>query len=168
VKSNRPDDADEVVSIAPGMVSQPPTRRRRSGLGRRLAELIESEDSGPDPTHFRWSPPTPVAVDEYEVGRVTVIESGELVHVEVEGTDGSMAVAPVLGAVDDAVLAATSELLDIDAGWDISVATAETSHGDVVVVTARDLAGARVAAAACIEFGRPWAIARALADLARS
>jgi hypothetical protein len=168
VKPNRPDDAKSLVSIPPGTVSRPPARRRRSGLGRRLAELIETEDSHASPTHFQWSPPSPIAADEYEIGRVTVVETSDSVRVEVEATDGSMAEAPVLRSVEDAVVAATTRLLDMDSGWDISVSVAETSHGDVVVVTAQDVTGARVAAAACIEFGRPWAIARALADLAQS
>lgn len=85
-------------------------------------------------------------------------------HVEVQDSAGNRSSAQVHGSIDEAIVSAVADLLGVGDEWGVSLSDTETDHGRVVVVTARNTEGERVAGAACIEFGRPWAVARALVE----
>ncbi len=144
--------------------SEPPEepRRRRTGLGRGLGEVIEAHGAEARPAHLVGTPPATVMIPRPEPTRVAVVEAGDGVHVEVEDSLGNRARAVVEHSIDEAIVAAVTELVAPDGEWQVEVADAVTGHGEVVVVTARGSGGERLAGAACIEYGRPWAVARAL------
>lgn len=145
--------------------SQPePQRRKRSGLGRGLGEVIEAHDAEGQPAHLVGAAaPVPVLAPRIDLTRVAVVEAADGVHVEVEDTLGNRATARVAGSIDDAIVASVKDLLGVDASWDLDVSGTTTDHGEVVVATALHSDGRRSAGAACIDFGRPWAVARAMA-----
>lgn len=138
-------------------------KRKRGGLGRGLGEVIEAHDAETQPTHLVSSPVAPpLMIPAPELVRVAVVETGTGVHVEVEDSIGKRSTAVVDSSIDEAIVAAVFDIRSMDRAWDVAVSEAESPHGDVVVVTARSAGGVRVAGAACIEYGRPWALARAL------
>lgn len=139
-----------------------PPRRRRSGLGRGLGEVIEAHGAEARPAHLVGSAPAPVMIPRAQPLRVAVVEAGDGVHVEVEDSLGNRATAAVDQSIDDAIVRAVIEMVAPAGEWEVQVTDAGTDHGEVVVVTARAADGRRAAGAAVIEYGRPWAVARAL------
>lgn len=155
-----------VVPDRPDPSEDPTPKRRRSGLGRGLGEVIESHDAQAQPAHLVGRAPAvapaPVVVPPAELTRVAVVETRDGVHVEVEDSLGKRSTAPVMESIDDAIAAAVADLLVLGTAWDVSVSQTATDHGDAVVATALGPDGRRVAGAALVEYGRPWAVARAL------
>ena len=143
-------------------------RRRRSGLGRGLGEVIEAHGAEARPAHLIGaSEHAPVVTHQLDLTRVAVVEAVEGVHVEVEDSFGNRTTAPVDESIDAAIVAAASDLLVLDAAWDVAIGESATEHGEVVIATGLRSDGVRVAGAACVEFGRPWAVARAVVDAFR-
>lgn len=157
------------VPQRPDPITDPePSRRRRSGLGRGLGEVIEAHDAEGRPAHLVGSSdPAPIVVPRADLTRVAVVEAVDGVHVEVEDSLGNRTTAAVHGSIDAAIVEAVSDLLALDDTWDVALGESVTEHGEVVIATGRRSDGSRVAGAACIEFGRPWAVARALVDALR-
>ena len=155
-----------VVPDRPDSSEEPLPKRRRSGLGRGLGEVIESHDAQAQPAHLVGQPPAmapaPVILPPSELTRVAVVETRDGVQVEVEDSLGKRSTARVLESIDDAIVDAVGDLLALGSAWDVSVSQTATDHGDAVVATALGPDGRRTAGAALVEYGRPWAVARAL------
>jgi hypothetical protein len=154
-----------------------PTDRpaRRSGLGKGLSELI-AEDHGPSGLPHLNGGSTFIAVQPVmsTLARVGVVEMDASVVVEVEDALGTRAEA-VVGddaSIDLAVIRAVRNLLEPgarpDDGDAVKIIDVDPSGGDeMVVVTVTHPDGRRSAGAAFVEFGRPWAVARACAQALR-
>ncbi len=157
-------DHEAAAGTSPRQGAAPP-QRRRVGLGRRLDEVIETHDAHARPAHLVATSPPDESIEVGLVLNVAVVETVDGVCVDVEGAEGTVVSVPVEGSLDDAVVRATVELLEVDPRWDVVVGGTSTRHGEVIVVTASDGRGATKAGAAPIEFARPWAIARAVASM---
>lgn len=135
--------------------------KRRKGLGRGLPDLLSDDDKLPAHFHGAGGP-------EPDVGllRVGIIESSGGVAVEVEDGKGAVQTVPVGpdGSIDAAVVEAVCSLIGIDDVRSIDISDLTTAEGELVVVTARSEADERIAGAAFVDFGRPWAVARAIAQ----
>lgn len=144
----------------------PPRKGRRSGLGRGLGDVIEADVGSPEPAHLVPSEPTPV--DAPRIARVGVVETAAGVHVEVEDSDGNRhtGAVGVDGSIDAALIDAMAPLLEIPADALVSIDDVVTAEGDVVLATIVSPDGERRIGAAYVEFGRPWALARAVAQAA--
>lgn len=148
------------ASLPPVPEAIPVVGRRRSGLGRGLGEVIEEQGADREPAHLR--PATePVTADIVSVG---VVETTDGVHVEVEDDAGNRRthLVDASGSIDDAIIGAVEALLGIGHYVTITIADASTPEGDVVLATAVTATGTRTVGAAYVEFGRPWAVARAI------
>ena len=144
-------------SIPSVAVPEQTTQRRRIGLGRGLGDLIPNGEQSSVPTQLQ-----PAAGQSPMIVRVAVIESAGGVTVEIE--DGAGGIHSELvsgeGSVDDAVMNGVALIVDGSHGAQIDVTEVETAEGTVVMVTAaRD--DQRSVGAAFVEYGRPYAIARA-------
>ena len=148
------------VPRRPAEQEQPPRRR---GLGRGLSDILADDDAAP--SHIANGPtPQPLRVVG-GIARVAIVESGGGVDVEVEDVMGdtvSAAVGPD-GSIDDAVVMAVLAILDVG-GAAATVTTASIAGEEAVVVVVKLPTGERVAGAALVGFGRPWAVARAVAQ----
>jgi len=163
-----PDDVRERVRALLG--SRIPTAtaqrsQRRSGLGRGLGELLIDGGEDPVPPHISGarSEPTPTHMT---IRRVAIVETGDGVHVEVEDGSGdtrSESVGPD-GSIDNAVIGAIRNLLVLDPDVKFDITDVAAGGGDVVLVTTLDARGRRSVGAAFVDFGRPWALARAVVD----
>lgn len=137
-------------------VGTPPVRR--SGLGKGLDTLMPDRATEPVPTHLKPSSESRAS----SIARVAVVESDASVTVEIEdgaqrvftaevGDGGSIdaavleAVIAMTGAPDDAVL----ETTDVDLG------------GIQVLVVTASIDGVVSAGVSPVDFGRPFALARA-------
>lgn len=143
-----------------------PTQRRR-GLGRGLTDLLSDDD--PAPSHLARGPGSDAVRVVGGLVRVAIVESGDGVDVEVEDVMGdtvSAAVGPD-GSIDDAVVMAVLSILDV--GGAAATVTTSTIRGDEAVVVVVTLpSGERLAGAALVGYGRPWAVARAVAQAVMS
>ncbi len=131
--------------------------KRRSGLGRGLSDLLPVEEPGALPTHLQ-----PESGQRTAVSRVVVAESSEVVVVEMEDSAGARVSVPVVdGDVDRAIVDAAVALAG--AGSAVSVRTRDIETDDGLLVLATATRGrARAASAAFVEYGRPFAVARAV------
>ncbi len=138
----------------------PAVTRRRGGLGRGLGEVIEEQLADREPAHLR---PATVPVTA-EIVSVGVVETTDGVHVEVEDDAGNRRthLVEASGSIDDAIVGAVGALLDIGQYATITISDASTAEGEVVLATAVTATGTRTVGAAYVEFGRPWAVARAI------
>lgn len=137
-----------------------PAGRRRSGLGRGLGKVIEEQGADREPAHLRPATEPIIA----EIVSVGVVETTDGVHVEVEDDAGNRRthLVDASGSIDDAIVGAVGALLGIGQFATITIADATTSEGEVVLATAVTTTGTRTVGAAYVEFGRPWAVARAI------
>ena len=142
----------------------PPRKARRSGLGRGLGDVIEADVGSPEPTHLLPSESKPTG--RARIARVGVVETASGVHVEVEDADGNRhrGAVGVDGSIDAALVDAMAPLLDISADARVSIDDVVTDEGAVVLATIVSHDGERRIGAAYVEFGRPWALARAVAQ----
>ncbi len=176
-----PEEVRALVSALLGShlpVGSPLDRRvRRSGLGKGLTELI-AEDHGPSELPHLNGSSTFIAVHPSSVAaltRVGVVETDMGVLVEVEDGLGTRveSVVDQDGSIDAAVIRAVHALLEPDMPTDdvadVKVIDLDPTDGDeMVVVSVTHPGGRRSAGAAYVEFGRPWAVARAFAQALRS
>ena len=140
--------------------STPARVKRKSGLGRGLTDLIGEDDSVP--SHIDGaSVPSPSTSSLRSVG---VVESDEGVSVDIEDKAGAKRSVPIgdTGSIDEAVIAAVFSLYGLSVDTEIELQDLEGPDGDVVVATVHHASGDRVAGASFVDFGRPWAVARAI------
>ncbi|GMQ94690.1 MAG: hypothetical protein BMS9Abin12_2195 [Acidimicrobiia bacterium] len=132
-------------------------RRKRIGLGRGLGDLIPNDEQHPAPAELR-----PSAVQPLTIVRVAVIESANGVAVEIEDATGGIYSEPVddEGDIDGAVMNGVLSMVDRSDEMRIDITDVETGDGFIVLVSAfRD--DRRSVGAAFVEYGRPYAVARA-------
>lgn len=136
-----------------------PGPKRRSGLGRGLPDLLADED--PVPSHINGTAGTPPGIS---LRRVGIVESVDGVAVEIENDDGEVLAMSVGtdGSIDSAVIDAVCSMLDVGDDMTIAISDVSTDEGELVIATASTDASDRYAGAAFVEFGRPWAVARAI------
>lgn len=123
---------------------------------------MESYGDEPEPVHLR---PRPERVHgAVGIARVAVVETDHGVHVEVEDDAGNRRLHAVGsdGSIDAAVIAAIRGLIEVPDAAVITATDVATSDGEVVVATVTGPGIARAAGAAYVDFGRPWALARAV------
>lgn len=149
----------EVLGAGASVVSEGFERQRRSGLGKGLAEVMSLHDGGAAPTHFSGQPEPDGRID---LLGVAIVESVDQTTVEVKDSAGGCVSEVVTGSIDDAVIAAIRELASAPEGIDIDIVDIDTDAGAAVVATARDDDG-RAVGSSFVEFGRPWAVALAVA-----
>lgn len=140
----------------PAVGTAPPTRR--TGLGKGLDTLLPDREVEPVPAHLRpWAEARSLSIT-----RVAVVESDSLVTVEIEDGAENVFTAAVGdgGSIDDAVLRAAVALAGAPAGVNLEVADVDVDGAPVVVVTAT-LDGRITAGASPVDFGRPYALAKA-------
>ncbi|MGI9585701.1 MAG: hypothetical protein ACR2N7_08950 [Acidimicrobiia bacterium] len=137
--------------------------KRRSGLGRGLSELLPADELEPAPSHINGGRDIRVGRPML-IRRVAVVESLDGVDVEIEDADGTKATTRVGedGSIDTAVIDAVRSLAGIPDSVDLRPMDVSSVDGDVVVVSAHESDGRRAAGAAFVDFGRPWALARAV------
>lgn len=131
---------------------------RRGGLGRGLDALLPEVDRDRVPVQLRGSSESPAL----SVRRVAVVESRDVVTVEIEDGAGKVHTAEVgsSGSIDDAVLEAAAALSGALTG--VTLRIGELSIAGVrIVVVAAETEDRRGAGACPVEFGRPFAVARA-------
>lgn len=133
------------------------SQRRRVGLGRGLGDLISGDVQIAVPTQFQQA-----AGVHRAIARVAVIESTRGVSVEIEDSAGRVHCEPVgdEGGIDGAVIEGVLALVGGSKDASVEVTDVETDDGSVllVTVTREDV---RSVGAAFIEYGRPYAVARA-------
>jgi len=133
------------------------TRRKRTGLGRGLGDLIPNDEQDPGPAELQ-----PSAGQPPSIVRVAVIEAANGVTVEIEDGAGGVHSEPVddEGDIDGAVMSGVLSMVDGSEDLRIDITDVETVDGFVLLVTAfRN--GERSIGAAFVEYGRPYAVARA-------
>lgn len=131
---------------------------RRTGLGKGLDTLIPDGERDRVPAQLKVN----VEGRAVSVARVAVVESAAAVTIEIEDGGGNVHTANVgpSGSIDDAVLDATAALSG--ASEQVSFDVAELEIGDtLVVVVSASVDEKRSAGASTVEFGRPFAVARA-------
>ena len=144
-------------SIPSVVLPRQKTQRRRIGLGRGLGDLIPNDEQNPLPTQLQ-----PTAGQRPAIVRVAVIESIAGVTIEIEDGTGYVFCESVgdEGTIDRAVMNGVASIVDGSQDARIEVTDVETVDGTVLMVTAiRD--GQRSVGAAFVEYGRPYALARA-------
>jgi hypothetical protein len=137
--------------------------KRRSGLGRGLSELLPADELEPAPSHINGGRDIRVG-RPMVIRRVAIVESLGGVDVEIEDADGATATSRVGtdGSIDTAVIAAVRSLASIPDSVELKPMDLPSVDGEVVVVSAHESDGRRSAGAAFVDFGRPWALARAV------
>jgi len=135
-----------------------PPGQRRSGLGKGLDTLIPGVDSDPVPSQLKPQAESRAA----SVTRVAVVESDAAVSVEIEDGAGNRYTADVgaTGSIDDAVLVAATAMASVPEGVVFGVNEVDVDGIRVLVVVARH-SGQTSAGASPIDFGRPFAVAKA-------
>ncbi len=133
---------------------------RRSGLGKGLDTLI------PDGVGDRHRVPAQLKANAesraLSVSRVAVVESASTVTIEIEDGAGNVHTADVgpSGSIDDAVLEAAAALSGAPREVLFGIAEVQIAGARVLVVSA-SVDDRRSAGASTVEFGRPFAVARA-------
>ena len=147
-----------VANTMPSVVLPQQKRpRRRIGLGRGLVDLLPTEEGDRIPTQLQPSTGTRhsiagVAVIESDSGVIVEIESDERgVHSELVADDGD---------VEAAVIRAVIAIVGIGVDVRLDTTYVESSDGSVVLVSVFHR-GKRAVGAAFVEYGRPYAVARA-------
>jgi hypothetical protein len=142
----------------PAVGTQVTTAPRRTGLGKGLDTLIPNGEADRVPSQLKPQVESRAA----SVARVAVVESADAVTVEIEDGAGHVFTAAVgpSGSIDRAVMQAMAAM--VAASADVAFHIGETSVDGVrvIVVTARH-EGRTSAGAAAVDFGRPYAVARA-------
>jgi hypothetical protein len=158
--------SDDVRDLVDGLVAnsmpsvvlpRQKTPRRRIGLGRGLVDLLPTEESDRVPLHFQ-----PSVGRRQSIVAVAVIESHSGVIVEIESNVGVVHTETVAesGDVDLAVVRSVAAVAGVGEDIRMDIADFASAGGSIVLVSAfRD--GKRAVGAAFIEYGRPYAIARA-------
>lgn len=133
--------------------------KRRKGLGKGLPDLLLDEDKAPAHLHGGAE-----ASRGDELQRVGIIESLDGVAVEVENGSGTVRTVPVGpdGSIDAAVIEAVCSMIGITDARSVEISDLTTAEGELVIATARDGDDERIAGAAFVDFGRPWAVAKAI------
>lgn len=146
-------------SVTPGDIEAVP--KRRSGLGRGLGEILADDAKDHEPPHINGTLPAGPVVRLSHVG---VVESSEGVSVEIADDKGNRRTVAVgeTGSIDDAVVEAVRVLLGLAPATTITLTDTATPEGNLVVATSTDVDGRRLSGASFIDFGRPWAAARAV------
>lgn len=150
----------DAVLGASGVAEQEPVRRR-GGLGRNLAEIIDANGDEPTPLHVHGSP-NPVVSG---LRSVAVVETADGVSVEVRDALGDVRSQRVDDAMpfDRAVVTVVAQLLGSGRLSEVAVHDVTTDGTKIVVVSL--VSGVdRRAGASHIDVGRAWAIASATAQ----
>lgn len=131
---------------------------RRGGLGKGLDSLLPEVDDDRVPVQLK----APSESRALSVQRVAVVESRDVVTVEIEDGAGNVHTAEVgsSGSIDDAVLEAAAALSGALTGVTLRVGELSIAGLHIVVVAA-ETEDRRGAGACPVEFGRPFAVARA-------
>jgi hypothetical protein len=150
-------------SALPTYVEAEPPPKRRSGLGRGLSELLPADELEPAPSHIDGGRDIRVG-RPMVIRRVAIVESLGGVDVQIEDAEGNRAATRVGddGSIDTAVIAAVRSLAGIPDSVELKPMDLPAAEGQVVVVSAHEPDGRRAAGAAFVDFGRPWALARAV------
>lgn len=131
---------------------------RRSGLGKGLDTLMPDRDTEPVPTHLKPSSEARAR----SIARVAVVESDSSVTIEIE--DGAQNVFTSRvgdgGSIDAAVLEAIRAMTGTPADAVLESANVDIGGIPVLVVTA-SVNGVITAGASPVDFGRPFALAKA-------
>jgi hypothetical protein len=153
-----------VANTMPSVVLPQEKRpRRRIGLGRGLVDLLPTEQDARVPTHLQPSAGNRqsivgVAVIESNVGVTVEIESDERgVHSELVADDGDIEAAVVRGVI---------AIVGIGVDVRLDTTYVESTDGSVVLVSVFHR-GKRAVGAAFVEYGKPYAVARASFDALR-
>ena len=153
-----------VANTMPSVVLPQEKRpRRRIGLGRGLVDLLPTEEDARVPTHLQPSAGNGqsivgVAVIESNVGVTVEIESDERgVHSELVADDGDIEAAVVRGVI---------AIVGIGVDVRLDTTYVESSDGSVALVSVFHR-GKRAVGAAFVEYGKPYAVARASFDALR-
>ncbi|MDA2979357.1 MAG: hypothetical protein O3B42_06315 [Actinomycetota bacterium] len=156
-------DGDEVrlrvQALLGGRLPVQEPAQRRSGLGKGLDILIPDGDGDHRvPVQLKAQGESRAVL----VARVAVVESALAVTVEIEDGAGNIHTADVgpSGSIDDAVLEAAAALSGAPEHVAFGIAEVEIGDARVLVVSA-SIDGRRSAGASTVEFGRPFAVARA-------
>ncbi len=138
-----------------------PAPRKRGGLGRGLDDLLNEEPPDVAPAHINGTQPRPVV---HKLSKVGVVETADGVVVELAGEDGFVEQVPVGtdGSIDAAVIVGMRRILGIPESTYITVRNVDSGQGTMVVAAVTTDTGVRLAGAAFVEFGRPWAAANAV------
>ncbi|MGI9666887.1 MAG: hypothetical protein ACR2N2_07300 [Acidimicrobiia bacterium] len=138
-----------------------PPAKRRGGLGKGLGEILNGDTSETPPAHINSITPRAVASS---LSRVGVVETAEGVVVEVVDSIGATESVMVGtdGSIDDAVIEGVRRVIGASDSGYITVRDVETGQGQMVVAAVTTESGERLAGAAFIEYGRPWATANAV------
>jgi hypothetical protein len=148
-------DPDETEQESTDSIDPP--AKRRSGLGRGLSDLIPAEGPQSVPTHLQ-----PESGQRPTVARVVIAETADAVLVELEDSTGARVSVPIgRGSIEAAVIEASLTLLGRGGSPSIEIEDLDTGDGQLVVVTVRR-GEERSASAVFVEFGRPYAVARAV------
>ena len=133
--------------------------KRRTGLGRGLSDLLLDDDKPPAHLHGGATADRGAALQ-----RVGIIESLDGVAVEVENGSGTVRTVPVGpdGSIDAAVIEAVCSIIGIKDARSVEVNDLTTDEGELVIATARNEEDERISGAAFVDFGRPWAVAKAI------
>jgi hypothetical protein len=150
-------------SALPTYVEAEPPPKRRSGLGRGLSELLPADELEPAPSHIDGGRDIRVG-RPMVIRRVAIVESLGGVDVQIEDAEGNRAATRVGddGSIDTAVIAAVRSLAGIPDSVELKPMDLPGAEREVVVVSAHEPDGRRAAGAAFVDFGRPWALARAV------
>jgi hypothetical protein len=150
---------DELVanSMTSVVLPRQKTPPKRTGLGRGLVELLPSAEAETVPTHLQLS-----AGRRQSIVGVAVIESGSGVTVEIESDERGVHREVVAddGDIDRAVLRGVAAIVGASDDVRLDVSDVTMVGGSVLVVSAFR-GEARSVGAAFVEYGRPYAIARA-------
>jgi hypothetical protein len=131
--------------------------RRRIGLGRGLVDLLPSQDTDLVPAQLQ--PSTSLG---HSIVGIAVVESSEGVTVEIESDVGGVHRELVAdeGDIDRAVMNGIAAIAGV--GDDVQLEIAEVASGDGLVLVVSAFHGdERAVGAAFVEYGRPYALARA-------
>ena len=150
---------DELVanSMTSVVLPRQKTPAKRTGLGRGLVELLPSAEAETVPTHLQLS-----AGHRQSIVGVAVIESGSGVTVEIESDERGVLREAVAddGDMDRAVLRGVAAIVGASDDVRLDVSDVTMVGGPVLVVSAFR-GETRSVGAAFVEYGRPYAIARA-------
>ena len=146
--------ADSMPSVV--MPRQKP-QGRRIGLGRGLGDLLPNDETDRVPAHLQ-----PSQGHRHSLVRVAVVESTSGVTVEITSDEHGVHSEPVAedGDIDLAVIRSVVAVTGIGEGVRMELAEVDSIDGAMLLVSAFR-GDERAVGAAFVEYGRPYAIARA-------